>query len=242
MSSTDTVRNASENRCGRDTRPRRSTNSWSKCVRPRARSCRTDSMRVIVVCPSPHAAAQLHAPVVFRPRHEVRHQVDPERATRAKHSMHGFQRGIQRRIVEQRLEDAVGCGDQAEAGRGKRQEPHVAAHEVKRPLELRAAQALPGPVQHRGRSVDPDHARPCPRDGNRHAAGPAAELEDGTGRSGGQALPEPYVAASHRLGVLPVVEPRVVVPAAPAFHVIGPAAAGVRTWRPAPPTCWCRCP
>jgi len=40
------------------------------------------------------------------------------------------ERGVERGIVEQRLQDAVRRGDQAEAGGPKRQAPHVAANQL----------------------------------------------------------------------------------------------------------------
>ena len=116
-------------------------------------------------------------------------------------------------------------------------------------LEPRAAHPLPRTHEHRGGSIDADQplGHPC-RPGWRSRPVPHPSSSTGFADAPRQPLPERHVAPPHRLGVLPVVERRVGVPAFPALcgaasRRTGTDASGLRLTaqglRPAAPKCVC---
>ena len=210
-------------------RPRCSRYSWSKTVRPRRRSCRTDSTSV-TLAPARFVPRNRTRRSVLVPRRQVGHQVDPQDPAGNQHAARLAQRALEIGVGRERLQHPVRGHDRPKGGPGERERADVTEREA-RPRGYREPAGAPaGEGHHRARAIEPHDRDAGPRHRDGEPPGPAPQLEDRPPLAAGEVLPEAHVLPPHRPGVLPVVERRVVVPAVPAFAG-RPRVRGVRRHR-----------
>src|SRR5262245_28033875 len=162
------------------------------------------------------ATGQADAIAILVPLRQIRDDVDREESAALEDAGHRFERALQITFAGQRLQNAVSGQHGAELrARAERKSANVPPHEREAAREPAAFDPRARSRQHLLGPIDADDAGTGTGNRNGDAAGAASEFENRAVLGGGETLPERDVTALERSGVFPVVERRVVVPAAP---------------------------